>query len=98
MMVLWNLMRVTAHLGLGDEMLVPIQVKPQTAKEAVNTLEAIRTPGNCLQYVVDSFDKAAIGVSVEIVGNHFQVIAQGLEKSVKTSQHATPRLQRCILE
>lgn len=38
--VLWVLMGLTAHLGSGDETLVPIQVKPQTAVDPVYQLTA----------------------------------------------------------
>jgi hypothetical protein len=65
-MVLWDLMRLTANMGSGNEMPIPIQVKPQTAKQAINAREAIRTSRDRFQFIVDSFDKPTTGS----LGNH----------------------------
>jgi hypothetical protein len=43
---LWEHRGLTANMGSGKETLIPIEVKPETAKEAVNSFETIRTPGD----------------------------------------------------
>ena len=68
-MVLWDLMGLTAHMGSSNKMLVPVQVKAQAAEQTVNKLETIRTSGNRLEFVIEPFDKTAVGSPVEIVGN-----------------------------
>ncbi len=79
-------MGLTAHMGSGNEMPIPIQVKPQTAKQTVNPLETIRTSRDRFQFIVDPFDKTTAGSFVKIVGNFSQMVAEGLEKFVKTGE------------
>ena len=76
-------------MGSGKKMRIPIQVKPQAAKQTVNPLETVRTPRNRFQFVVEPFDKSATGPLVKIVGNFVQVMAKGLEKLIKTGELTT---------
>ena len=87
-LILWDLMGLTAHMGSSNEMLVSVEVKPQPAKKTVNAFETIRTSGNGLEFVVEPFDKTAVGSPVEIAGNISQVVTESLEKSVKTVERA----------
>jgi hypothetical protein len=86
MKVLWDLKGLTADMGLSSKILVPIQVKPKATEQAVNNLETITTSGYRSQFIVESFDKTAIGSTKEIVGNGVKMVAKGLEKWVKTGQ------------
>lgn len=72
-------------------MLVPVQVKPQTAKQTVYQLETIGTPHNRFQFVVEPLDKSTVGAAAEIVGNGVQMVVQGLEKFAKKVWRAACR-------
>jgi hypothetical protein len=72
---LWDLMGLTAYMGSSKEMLVTMQVKPETAKQAINHLDTVATPCDRLEFVVKSFYETTVGSTVEIVGNQVQVVA-----------------------
>ena len=79
-------MGLTAHMGSGKKMSIPIQVQPQTLKQTVNPRETIRTSRNRFQLVVDSLDKPTTGSFVKIVGDCSQMIVEGLKKFIKTGE------------
>jgi len=87
-MVLWHIMGLTANLGSGDGMLIPIVVKSQMAKQAVDVLETKRTSRDRFQFIVDSFNKTTVSSLVKIVGNFAQVVAKGLEKLVEARERS----------
>lgn len=72
---LWDLMGLTAYMGSSKEMLVTMQVQPETAKEAVNHLDTIATSCDRLEFVVKTFHETTVGSTMEIVGDQVQVVA-----------------------
>lgn len=69
-------------------MLIPIVVKSQMAKQAVDVLETKRTSRDRFQFIVDSFNKTTVSSLVKIVGNFAQVVAKGLEKLVEARERS----------